>query len=64
MKSTNYKKRTCHFLEHQIKWLKLKKYLDKLVTHKPVLEVSNFEDFNKLNLDCPNFKEVSKFYKR
>lgn len=45
------------------KMAKVKKYLDKLVTHKPVLEVSNFEDFNKLNLDCPNFKEVSKFYK-
>lgn len=42
---------------------KLKKYIEKLETSKPVLEVIDFSIFNTLNNDCPNFKEVSKFYK-
>lgn len=42
---------------------KVKKYLEKIETNKPILEVPNFNVFNSLNQDCPNFKEVSKFYK-
>lgn len=42
---------------------KFKKYLDKCQTHKPVLQFKEFEQFNSLTKDCPNFKEVSKFYK-
>lgn len=42
---------------------KVKKYLDKLQTHKPVLQFDKFEEFNSLNVDCPNFKEVAQFYK-
>lgn len=42
---------------------KVKKYIDKLQSSKPVLQVTEFDSFNSLNNDCPNFKEVSRFYK-
>lgn len=42
---------------------KVKKYLNKLAIEKPILEIKDFDKFNTLNIDCPNFKEVSKFYK-
>lgn len=42
---------------------KVKKYIDKIQVCKPVLKVTDFDIFNSLNNDCPNFKEVSKFYK-
>lgn len=42
---------------------KAKKYLDKLQTHKPVLQFNQFDRFNSLHNDCPNFKEVAQFYK-
>lgn len=42
---------------------KLKKYVEKVETSKKILEINDFTIFNSLNEDCPNFKEVSKFYK-
>ena len=42
---------------------KVKKYLEKLTTHKSVLDITDYSMFNSLDYDCPNFKEVSKFYK-
>lgn len=42
---------------------KINKYLNKIQTHKPVLQFDKFNEFVSLTNTCPNFKEVSQFYK-
>lgn len=42
---------------------KVKKYLEKIQNNKSILQFNKFEDFQSLIKNCPNFKEVSQFYK-
>lgn len=42
---------------------KVKKYLEKIQSNKSILQFNKFEDFQFLTQSCPNFKEVSQFYK-